>query len=294
MSETTSENPRPDRERSGNRGGCGRGLLLGIGILVVVGVAVFFAFVEIGQRTVDATREEAAALVRAFRPTEVISTFEEWRELEAEGNDGNILEIATATADETFSRKTAVAMFGKNLPLGTTVSEITVPATYRYHIDLHGDWFVTSDGNRLLVLAPPVEPSFPVAFDTGGMEKKTKSGWARWDGASNLEELEKSITGKLEQRAGDEEALQKARDAGRESVARFLRTWLLSSRAWGGDRFEEITVLFEGEKGKSLSAMPPTLRVDEDRVPEKDAAAGGNDPERKGTRTVEPAERVKP
>lgn len=265
MSEETEKEIEPGRRSSGS--GCWGRLFFGIAILAAIGLAVFFFLAWSSKQMYRAAQGEVTEWIESFQPEVVIESFEEWKEMEATGTQGNILEIATATSTESFSRKTAVAMFGKNLPLGTTVSEIQVPATYRYHIDLNGKWFLTSDGKRLLVIAPRVEPSLPVAFDSGGMKKKTKSGWARWDGDENLEALEKTITSKLAQRAVEEDALGKARDAGREGVARFVKTWLLSEEAWGSGQFEEIVVRFEREREQSLSTMPPTLVIDPEREP---------------------------
>lgn len=227
-------------------------------LLISASMVVFLSFIWMGKSGVDAASDAVVEIVTAFKPEEVIETFEEWRALEAQGNEGNILEVATATATEKFSRKTNLAMFGKTLPLGTTVSEISVPATYRYHIDLNDDWFLTSDGSRLLVLAPRVRPSLPVAFDTAKMQKKSKSGWARWDGDESLSELEKTITARLGARAADESTLQKIRDESRDSVAKFVQGWLLSREAWGQKKIEEIVVMFDGEDA-SLSSMPPVL-----------------------------------
>tara|TARA_R110002096_G_scaffold119495_8_gene258971 strand:- start:1855 stop:2667 length:813 start_codon:yes stop_codon:yes gene_type:complete len=229
--------------------------------VIAAGLIAFLSFIWLGKQGIDSTAETVVEIARAFKPDEVVETFEEWREMEASATDGNILEIVTAEATERFSRETNFEMFGTKLPMGTTISEINVPATYRYHIDLNDQWFVTTDGSRLLVLAPRVRPSLPVAFDSGKMEKKTKSGWARWDGQENLDELEKSITNKLALRSADESAIESVRDEGRIAVAKFVRTWLLSHDAWDIDQFKEIVVAFEGENlaAKSLSSRPVTL-----------------------------------
>ncbi len=228
-------------------------------VLIISGLVVFLSFIWLGKQGIDSTTEAVVEIVKMFNPDEVVQTFDEWRTLEASGTDGNILEVATATSTELFTRKTNLEMFGKTLPLGTTVSEISVPATYRYHIDLNDDWFVTTDGSRLLVLAPMVRPSLPVAFDTAKMQKKSQSGWARWDGDENMEELEKTITSRLSVRASDESTLEEIRDASREAVAKFVQSWLLSREAWGETKFDEISVMFEGEDA-ALSSMEPALR----------------------------------
>ncbi len=229
-------------------------------ILIASGMAVFFSFIWLAKHGIDSGKKAAVEIAKGFKPEEVVATFTEWHELEMKGTEGNILEVATATATEKFTRRSNLEMFGTTLPLGTTVSEISVPATYRYHIDLLGEWFLTSDGHRLMVIAPELKPSLPVAFDTGKMQKKSQAGWARWDATENLDTLEKNITAKLAERAGSSRAMKKARDEARGAVAKFLQVWLLSRDEWAEGRFEEISVMFEGEKGEPLSNRPPTLK----------------------------------
>ncbi len=242
-------------------------LLVFLCLLAVVGLGGFFGFVWMTKNGINTATETAkktiAEVIAAFNPDEVVETFEEWREISATATEGNILEIATAEATEKFSRKTNLAMFGKTLPLGTTASEITVPATYRFHIDLNDDWFLKADGSKLIVLAPRVRPSLPVAFDNGRVEKKTQSGWARWDSDLNLEELEKTITSKLEERSKHPEVIGKIRDEGRVAVAKFVKSWLLEKEAWGDQKFTGIVVKFEGENGQSLTSAPVTLKLGE-------------------------------
>jgi hypothetical protein len=230
-----------------------------------VGLIIFLSFIWLGKQGIDSAKDAVVEIAKEFNPDEVIKTFDQWRELEATATEGNILEIATATATEKFTRQTNLEIFGKTLPLGTTVSEIQVPATYRYHIDLNGEWIITADGNRLLVLAPPVLPSLPVAFDTGKVQKESKAGWARWDGQDNLDELEKGLTEKLAVRAADPDSINKIQDEGRIAVAKFVRRWLESHKAWDIDQFEKIVVGFHDEDliEKSLSSQPSTLRLNE-------------------------------
>lgn len=241
-------------------------------VLVVAALVVYGSFLRQVDRTVekatgtvdkviDTAKEAATGLAKLFRPEEVIATFHEWRDLTVEAGTGSHLEIATAEASERFARTTNYKVFGKTLPLSQNVSEITVPATYRFHIDINGEWTLTPEGKRLHVRAPRVLPTLPVAFDTAGMEKKTSAGWVRWDAEDDLAELEKGITGELAVRAAAPETIAKIEDEGRLAVARFVRTWLLSREAWGEGRFEEIVVVFEGEQ-ETPGVLPPTLRFE--------------------------------
>lgn len=244
-------------------------------ILVLAGVAVFFGFVWITGRTIDSVekgmetgKETIVGIAEAFRPETISETFVAFTELTARGNEGNILEVATAEATETFTRKTNVVWFDRQVPLGTTVSEISVPATYRYHIDLNGDWDLSAYDDRVTVVAPTLAPSLPVAFDSEGVKKKSKSGWGRWDGEENLAELEKGLTAKLEERAGDEVTIDKVRDEARLSVAKFVQRWLLEREHWSPETYREIVVIFEDElsSDSSMSGRKPTLRLEETPV----------------------------
>lgn len=260
---TTTEPPAPNsRETPPPRRGPGTLFWIFL-TLVIAGLIFFLAPIWLASRAVDSAGETAREVAKIFRPAEIVTTFNEWRELNATATDGNILEVATAESPERFSRTSNVAMFGRVLPGTTTVSEITVPATYRFHIDLNDEWNLVADGKRLLVVAPAVRPSLPVAFDTGGMQKKTQSGWARWDGADNLAALEKEITGKLAERASQPATLEKIRDEGRSAVARFVRKWLLEKEAWGEGRFEEIVVVFAGEDDKAIRSEPASIRLED-------------------------------
>ena len=272
MSDPSEETPRvirPDSSAGRRLPGTAFWIFL---TLVMAALIVYFAFLRQVERTVDKTtgtvdkvidtaKGAAVELVKLFRPEEVINTFHEWRELTVKSGTGSHLEVATAEASERFTRTTNFEVFGKKLPMSTSVSEITVPATYRFHIDLNEDWNLTSDGKRLIVRAPRVRPTLPVAFDTGRVEKKTSSGWARWDASEDLAELEKGITNELAIRAADPDTIAKIEDDGRIAVARFVRTWLLSREAWGEGRFEEIVVIFDGEE-ETPGVLPQILRFE--------------------------------
>ncbi len=244
-------------------------------VLVVAGLLVFGGFLWIAGRTIDSVekgmdsgKETVIGIAEAFRPETITETFVEFTEVVAKGNEGNILEVATAEATETFTRKTNLVWFDREVPLGTTVSEIRLPATYRYHVDLNEEWTLSAYDDRVTVVAPSLKPSLPVAFDSARMTKKTKSGWGRWDGDENLDELEKSLTGKLGERASDERTLDRVRDEARQSVARFVQRWLLERDHWNPDAYREIVVLFEDELSSTTSPgdLEPTLRLDPEPV----------------------------
>jgi len=159
---------------------------------------------------------------------------------------GGLLEIATVTVHERF-RRTDTREFWA-IPLGTTVSIIQVPVTYRYHIERAGEWPIHVDGTTAVVRAGDVKPSLPAAIDTSKMEKYTQSGWARFNKDENLRQLERSITPELRTRANDPAIRQLALDAGRQTVREFVTTWLLKEQGWKRDADHKVIVLFPGER----------------------------------------------
>ncbi|MEO7548948.1 MAG: hypothetical protein ABIT82_11030, partial [Ramlibacter sp.] len=141
---------------------------------------------------------------------------------------GGLLEIATVTVYERFRRTDTREFWG--LPLGTTVSIIQVPVTYRYHIELAKEWPIQISGTTATVRTAAVRPSLPVAIDTARMEKYSQSGWARFNKDENLAVLERSITPELKARANVPAIRQLAIEAGRDTVREFVTAWLLKEQ----------------------------------------------------------------
>jgi hypothetical protein len=177
------------------------------------------------------------------------------------GAADGILETATASVPETFSQSDSASLF--NIPLGTTVSEIRVPAVYRYHIRLFDPWTITTRGQVCLVNAPAFEPSLPPAIVTGEMEKKATAGWLRFDADESLSALEKGITGELNARANDSTHRNYVREACRRSVAEFVQRWLMKENIWSEDRFHQIIVQFPDDPAILTASSPkPTFIID--------------------------------
>ena len=239
-------------------GGCLKGFFWLFVIVILMGTGGYFYL----SKKMDLTKEAIFALFEGFKPKQVINTFSEWRDLQIEGNEGNILEVATATSTEEFSRETNFEMFGKILPI-STLSKIDVPATYRYHIDLTGEWVMEADQNRLIVTPPPLQPSLPIAYDSAKMKKTNPEGWSKFLASSNMSELEKSITASLEERARDPLTIRKVEEEARTSIAKFLQSWLTSKEEWKEGHFEEIVVCFEGEEPDHVHdpSKVPDLRI---------------------------------
>ncbi len=100
------------------------------------------------------------------------------------------------------------------------------------------------------------------------MERRAESGWARFDKNDQLDELERSMTPSLNQRARDPAHLQLVREACRQSVAAFVQKWLMREAQWRSDKFTSIVVLFPDEAKISSDQdllqfrHEPTLKLD--------------------------------
>ena len=77
------------------------------------------------------------------------------------------------------------------------------------------------------------------------MEKKAESGWARFDKQQQLDQLEKEMSGMLERRAKDAPHMNLVREQCRQSVADFVKNWLIQRAQWTNN-FEAIVVVFLG------------------------------------------------
>lgn len=163
---------------------------------------------------------------------------------------GGLLEVATVRALERFTREDSRDFWG--IDLGTTVSQIQAPVTYRFHIEMAREWPIEIRGRTAIARAPAIKPSLPVAFDTTLMEKYTRAGWARFNKEENLEALERSMTPMLAERAAGEAYRGLAEDAARKTIAEFITIWLLKETDWKRDPLYKVVVLFPGEKPPPL------------------------------------------
>jgi hypothetical protein len=229
-----------------NRGGAGRWLAA-----FLLGVMLIVALVAIG---IFKTASPFLAMVKSlpgiaekFKTGTITNTFLESIP-EVTSTHGDVLEVATSHCDEIFRKEDAMSILWNTVYLGTTVSEIRVPVTFRYHVRLSDpSWRLAVRGNVCVVEAPLIRPSLPPAIHTDHLEKMTENGWARFNKDDNLFELEKSITPTLENRAMSPSHLRLSREACRESVAEFVKKWLITKDRWRADRFTAIIVVFPDE-----------------------------------------------
>jgi hypothetical protein len=245
--------------------------------IVIVTALALIAYLKTGRGVKDTIDkgisltekviDKAPEIARNFKTGKITHTFRESISHIA-STQGDVLEVAVSRSDETFQRSDEKRIGWDYIYLGTTVVEIRVPVTFRYHLRLSEAWRLASRDHVCLVLAPQVRPSLPPAIHTGSMEKRAESGWARFDKNDKLDELEKSITDTLERRAMDATHFQLVREACRQSVAEFVKRWLMREEHWRNDRFTAIVVVFPDEttvtSDQELSQFhyDPTIKLD--------------------------------
>ena len=193
---------------------------------------------KVGQgfkQSVAEVKDAAAEIAGRFSAGYITETFTSAiPELDSEGMN---LETAVMRVDETFRRTDARTALWDSVYLGTTTTEIRVPVTYRYHLDLVGPWQLDVRGQTCVVQAPAFQPTLPPAIHTQLMRKNSDRGWARFNEAEQMTELERSITPTIQRYADDVRHRRLVREECRKSVAEFVRTWLLKEDQWREDRF---------------------------------------------------------
>jgi hypothetical protein len=184
------------------------------------------------------------------------SQFSQWGasidHVEVMRTKGGFLEVSTIKSPETFVATMPHNILG--IDLGATTTSIRVLAFYRYHIALAPEWKVRVRPDKsIVVIAPPVEPTLPVAIDTATIEKQSQGRWSFLTGAAELDELQKTITAKLGQKSGSPSYIEFQRNAARLTVEEFVRKWLLTQDRLKSVRGSPVEIYFADEP---ISALP--------------------------------------
>ena len=177
---------------------------------------------------------------------------------------GGLLELSKVTATETFRSKDELSYDFRwfEVDVGTTITEIRVPVTYRYHLRMRDAWQLSVTNAVCIVHAPAIRPSQPPAIHTDRMEKSSDEGWARFNAEEQMTKLEKTITPTLRKYAGDEQHLDVIRENCRKTVSEFIEDWLLREGQWGEGRLRVVKVYFpgEGEPARAIVEDDPERR----------------------------------
>lgn len=236
-------------------------------VLLALAVIAFLVYLETLRRVdrvgdaLGAGLGRAQEVAKGFLTGDVTESFVSSIPRIASTGSGN-LELATLIATETFTRSDERRVLWDAVSLGTTVSEIKVPVTYRYHLRLDDPWRLEVTEQTCVVWAPEIRATQPPAIHTEGMEKRVEESWLRFDGADQLAALEKSITPRLRLFAQNPQRIALVREESRRTVAEFVRTWLLLQDQWRADRLRAIQVIFPDE-AQDPTGSRPTIRLEQ-------------------------------
>lgn len=158
---------------------------------------------------------------------------------------GGLLEVSTVAAEERFDSTTQHTVLG--VPVGKTIAQVRVPAVYRFHIPLATEWNLRLTGEALVVVAPPVAPSLPVAIDTSRLESFSAGLWSPFTGAEAVAALQRSITAQLAAKADSPALIALQRESARKTVAEFVEKWVLAQPRWQAVKAPTIFVFFADE-----------------------------------------------
>lgn len=157
---------------------------------------------------------------------------------------GGLLEVSRIEATEIFEKEQAHDIFG--VAVGKTNTQIRVPATYRYHVELDPEWKLIRSDNTFIVVAPPIKPTLPVAFNTTQLQSYANGAWAVFTGTKSIQELQKSITPVLAGRAVSAKYLDLQREHARKTVTEFVSKWVVSQERWKAGGYD-VKVFFSDE-----------------------------------------------
>lgn len=238
MSDSTS--PAKDAAPA-KSGGCLRAFVIIALALIAAGTGAVFYFGESAKQFLGKFTSGFLTTRTTLKTEEIL--------LEIGRTHGDVLEVASPMKTmETFSKSDVRFAAWGWVYLGSATSEIKVPATYRFHIKLSEMKQARLDGSVLVVTAPMIRPSLPVAFDTAAMEKKTDDTWLRFDAAQQLADLEKTVTPALAVRAIGHVAT--VRETARRDIEEFVQKWIVESHPDYRSQIKAVKVIFPGEDAR--------------------------------------------
>jgi hypothetical protein len=168
---------------------------------------------------------------------------------------GGLLAVSTIKAPESFHATADHTVLG--VPVGQTTTQIRVLAVYGYHVELAPEWKVTRRDKTLIVIAPRVKPTLPVAIDTTRLERYASGAWVLFTGPAELDRLQRSISQTLAAKAALPSYIQFQREAARATVTEFVNKWLLSQERFKPASDYKVRVFFADEPIEALGSAPP-------------------------------------
>jgi len=103
--------------------------------IIIIAVLALVAYLKTGREV----KAIVSAVARNFKTGKITHTFRESIPRIA-STQGDVLELAVSQSDESFKRSDEKRIGWDYIYWGTTVVEIRVPVTFRYHLRLSDAW----------------------------------------------------------------------------------------------------------------------------------------------------------
>jgi len=166
--------------------------------------------------------------------------------------NGGLLEVGKVVYTKQFRLREKGTLLGIEIPSCPTVAAVAVKAHFTYRGRLEPEWKakITAD-KRVLVIAPPLEPAIPVAFDTASLDESL-DGCPIIKNNQLLDRLRKQLSANLAARANAPDYKRMVRNDAAKTVSEFIRKWYLGRDEYAYAKDYQIVVRFKGEPIEDL------------------------------------------
>lgn len=137
------------------------------------------------------------------------------------------LQVAEISSNEVIQRTSEFSLFWDTLKLPSVVVQARIPTVYTYYVDMEKpmsvEYQAEHQGKRVMILMPPLEANLP-AIDISGIHYEVKKGSVFRDTRSAFDELRRTVTPFLKQRASQNQVL--AQEPAREQIRELAKVWV--------------------------------------------------------------------
>lgn len=147
---------------------------------------------------------------------------------------GGLMEVSLITSNE------QITQVFPGFFVDTAVT-VTVPATYRYQIELAPEWKFMRHENMFVVVAPKIKPQVPAAFNTAGMTVNANLPFSFNQKLAVLQQ----VTPLLNSRANT--YIPRQKEMARKTVSEFVKKWVLEQERFKNEKNLKVLVLFDDE-----------------------------------------------
>jgi hypothetical protein len=228
------------------------GIVVVVAMLVAGGIYLFESLRRLPADAVAGSRELARDLVEvatAFRQGRIEISFTSYATSVA---GSSYLQFATLRQTEVYTRQDEASLLWGTFELPEVVVSATAPVEYTYYLDLDERWEFRLEGDKLLVVAPPIRFNRP-AIDASEISYEVRASSLLRDEEAAIEQLKRGLSMMSESRA--EEHVVLVREVGRSKVREFVDRWLASN--FGDADNYRVVVRFADETPLVTTESPP-------------------------------------